>query len=95
MQIAIKKPAAEELEELGVKNWPIWEKEKSRFNWHYAEKETCYFLEGEVEIETETGGKINIGKGDLVTFPKGLSCTWNIKKDDIDSYYDISLAKKE
>ncbi len=80
MQIMVKKPTAEELEKLGVKSWPVWEKEISSFNWHYVEEETCYFLEGEVEIEIDNGGKINIGKGDLVTFPQGLSCVWNIKK---------------
>ena len=57
----------------------LWTKEASKFDWHYDEKEMCYFLEGDVTIEAE-GQKVNIGKGDLVTFPKGLSCTWHVKK---------------
>jgi hypothetical protein len=54
-------------------------KEASQFDWHYDEKETCYFLEGEVTVTTPWES-VEIGKGDLVTFPKGLSCTWHVTK---------------
>jgi len=80
MGIEVRKPTPEELQSLGVSGWPIWEKEESSFDWHYDEKETCYFLEGEVEVETTEGEKVSIGKGDLVSFPQGLSCRWHIKK---------------
>lgn len=80
MKVKVKKPTEEELKKLGVKDWPIWEKEESSFDWYYDEQETCYFLEGEVEVELSTGEKVKIKKGDLVTFPKGLSCKWHIKK---------------
>ena len=33
-----------------------------------------------VEVEFPDGQKVTMGKGDLVTFPKGLSCQWNIKQ---------------
>ena len=73
-------PSLKRLEELGIKGWQIWEKEESEFPWCYDEAETCYFLEGDV-IMTPKGGKpMQIGKGDLVTFPKGMSCTWKICK---------------
>ena len=42
--------------------------------------EECYLLEGEVVVESKDGKKVNFGKGDFVTFPKGLSCIWDIKK---------------
>ena len=74
------KPTAEQLEGLGVKDWPIWEKEVSEFPWHYDEPETCYFLEGDVEVAPEGGKPVQIGKGDLVTFPQGMSCTWKVLK---------------
>ena len=37
-------------------------------------------LEGQVTVETEDGKKVKFGKGDFVTFPKGLSCTWIVEK---------------
>jgi uncharacterized cupin superfamily protein len=80
MEIKVDKPTNKQLESLGVKNWPIWEKEKSSFDWYYDEKETCYFLEGNVEVELPNGKRIKIAEGDLVTFPQGLKCKWHIKK---------------
>jgi len=79
MKIKIIKPSDNDLEELGVKNWPIWTKEISEFDWFYDEKETCYFIEGEVEVETEDGEVYKIKKGDLVVFPRGLKCKWKVK----------------
>lgn len=66
------------LNELGVTDWPIWEKEISEFPWHYDEREVCYLLEGEVEVTPEGGETVRFGRGDLVTFPAGMSCRWNI-----------------
>ena len=80
MKIEIRKPNADDLENHEVTTWPIWEKEVSRFDWHYDAVEECYLLEGEVDVETPDGGKVSFGAGDFVTFPKGLSCVWDIKK---------------
>ncbi len=77
-EIKIEKPDEKKLEQMGVKSWPIWEKEPSTFPWEYTESETCYFLEGKVKVKTEDGKEVEIGKGDLVTFPRGLKCTWNV-----------------
>jgi uncharacterized cupin superfamily protein len=74
-------PNEEKLKKLNVFNWPIWTKEISEFPWSYDTSETCYFLEGEVTVTPEGGEPVEMGKGDLVTFPAGMSCTWNIKKD--------------
>jgi uncharacterized cupin superfamily protein len=74
------RPDATLLEQLGVKSWPIWEKEVSEFPWRYDEAETCYLLEGEVTVTPDGGKPVKFGKGDLVTFPKGMSCTWKITK---------------
>ncbi|MBC7188042.1 MAG: cupin domain-containing protein [Calditrichaeota bacterium] len=74
-------PPPETLEKLGVKEWPIWTKEASEFPWFYDEQETCYFLEGEVTVTPEGEEPVKIGKGDLVVFPQGMSCTWKIHKD--------------
>lgn len=80
MDIEIKKPTPEDLEQLGVKSWPVWEKEISRFDWNYESIEECYLLEGKVIVETYDGRKFEFGKGDFVTFPEGLSCIWDIKE---------------
>ena len=80
MKIEVKKPKMEDMEKQGVIAWPIWEKEISRFDWHYDETEECYLLEGKVVVETDDGEKVEFGKGDFVTFPKGLSCIWDIKE---------------
>ena len=80
MAIEVKKLDEKELKNIGVKSWPIWEKEISRFDWSYDSTEECYLLEGKVVVETEDGKKTEFGKGDFVTFPKGLSCVWDVKE---------------
>jgi len=79
MKIEIEKMTDKDLESSDIRSWPIWEKEVSRFDWHYAQEEECYLLEGQVIVETQDGAKVEFGKGDFVTFPKGLSCIWDIK----------------
>ena len=74
-------PSDSRLQELGVKTWPTWTKEVSIFPWTYDESETCYFLSGEVIVTPEGGEPVAMGKGDLVTFPAGMSCTWEIRVD--------------
>lgn len=69
------------LNAMGVNDWPIWEKEASTFPWHYDEKETAYILEGEVTVTPSDGKPVSFAAGDLVIFPAGMSCTWEIKKD--------------
>ena len=74
-------PGEERLAELGVRDWPIWTKEASEFPWHYDERERCYFLEGDVVVTPDGGNPVEMGQGDFVTFPQGMSCTWKIRKD--------------
>jgi len=68
------------LEKLGVFTWPIWSKEVSTFPWTYDSEETCYLLEGDVTVTPCEGEPIRIQAGDLVTFPAGMSCTWQIRQ---------------
>ncbi|NEO00005.1 MAG: cupin domain-containing protein [Moorea sp. SIO3I7] len=77
-KILIERPSEEHLDNLGVSNWPIWTKEVSEFPWTYDDPETCYLLEGEVVVTPDGGEPVQIAKGDLVTFPAGMSCTWKI-----------------
>ncbi len=80
MEIKVERFTEEELKKRKVFSWPIWEKEVSRFDWHYDCVEECYFLEGKVCVEVKGGKAVEFGKGDFVTFSKGLSCTWDIKE---------------
>ena len=80
MKIDIMKPGKKYLEEQGVSSWPTWETEVSRFDWYYEETEECYLLDGKVVVETGDGNRVEFGKGEFVTFPKGLSCVWEIKE---------------
>jgi len=79
-EIKIEKLSEEKIKELGIRSWPIWEKEVSRFDWHYDQIETCYILEGKVTVEAKGGNTVSFGPGDFVTFPKGLDCVWDIKE---------------
>ena len=72
-------PSEDRLRTLGVRSWPIWTKETSRFPWTYDDPETCYFLEGDVVVTPDGGEAVRMGKGDLVTFPTGMSCTWDVR----------------
>ena len=78
MKITVAKPTAAEAEAMAV--YPIWEKEASTFDWEYDEAETCLLIEGEVAVTTEDGERIEFAAGDLVVFPKGLKCVWDIRR---------------
>jgi uncharacterized cupin superfamily protein len=87
MEIKVEhQPSSAYLKELGVPSWSIWTKEVSEFPWTYDMQEICYFLEGEVVVTPKEGQSVHIGRGDLVTFPVGMSCTWKILKD-VKKYY--------
>ena len=79
MKITIQSIDQNKLESMGVFNWAIWECEESEFSWFYPEKESCYLLEGEVQVITDFE-TVSFGKGDYVVFPKGLSCSWKVLK---------------
>lgn len=73
-----RNPDSSRLQKLGVFDWPIWTKEVSEFPWTYDSTETCYLLEGEVRVTTDAGAQVEFRAGDLVIFPKDLSCTWKV-----------------
>ncbi len=74
-----RNPAPGKLDVLNVDEWPIWEKEISEFPWTYEREEDCYILAGKALITPDDGSPaVEIQRGDLVNFPKGMSCTWKI-----------------
>jgi len=71
-------PSPAKLDVMGVYDWPLWQKEPSEFPWTYEQSETCYFLSGRVTVVPDGGDAVEMGEGDLVSFPVGLSCTWTV-----------------
>lgn len=81
------KPSQDRLDELNVSQWPIWEKEVSKFNIDFDETETAYILEGEILVTPKGGEAVRIVPGDLVTFPAGLDSDWEVVKPLRKHYY--------
>ncbi len=76
------------LKSLGVDSWPIWKKGVSKFGWSYDDAEICYILEGKATVQPDQGETVEFSAGDLVIFPKGLKCTWDIQRA-IKKHYKI------
>ena len=85
MEVLVETANEKKLKKLGVEYWDIWEKEVSTFEWSYSEMETCYILEGRAQISWGSES-IEISEGDLVTFPEGLDCVWEIKEGMVKRY---------
>ncbi|EIC23545.1 cupin domain-containing protein [Thiorhodovibrio frisius] len=82
------KPSPAKLEVLGVEQWPIWRKEPSTFDWHYDQPETCYIIRGRFKVTPAGGEPQAFSRGDFITFPAGMSCTWEIT-EAVEKYYDF------
>jgi uncharacterized cupin superfamily protein len=85
-------PESSRLETLGVAKWPTWTKEVSVFQWHFLEQEIAYILEGECVITPVDGAPVSFGKGDLVTFPAGMKCSWEVKQP-LHKHYQLDGSK--
>ncbi len=83
-----RNPSPMKLEVMGVENWGIWKKEKSTFPWTYHQQETCYITRGRFIVTPEGGEPMEFRRGDLITFPAGMKCTWEIL-EDVEKYYDF------
>eukprot|EP01082_Thalassiosira_pseudonana_P014968 g13436.t1 g13436 contig8:678611-679129(-) len=77
----VEQPSEEFLNEKGVFYWGTWGCPASKFPWTYSESESCYLLAGKVTVTPTDGRKAaTFGKGDFVTFPAGMSCTWDVSE---------------
>jgi len=82
------KPSPAKLEVLGVEDWPIWKKEPSTFPWTYDQSETCYVIRGRFTVTPDGGEPESFARGDLITFPAGMSCTWEIT-EAVEKHYSF------
>jgi uncharacterized cupin superfamily protein len=76
MKIRKKEVSKEKVETSG---WNSWDSEPSTFDWEYDDDETAYVFEGHVIVKTEDE-EVEIKGGQLVQFPKGMKCIWEVKK---------------
>ncbi|KAF6144380.1 hypothetical protein GIB67_024607 [Kingdonia uniflora] len=87
-----KNPSASRLSELGIKSWPKWGCPPGKFPLKFDEQETCYLLKGKVKAYTKGSSECaEFGAGDLVTVPKGLSCTWDVSIA-VDKHYKFDSS---
>jgi len=77
-EIIVKQLSEKEIQDKGIRSWSTWSCDKSEFIWEYSEQESCYIVEGQVDVTDESGETVSIGAGDFVVFPQGLKCTWNV-----------------
>lgn len=76
-RVKLERLGERDIKRRGIKNWGIWEKEPSEFDWYYTQEEHCYIIEGKAIIKMEDG-EVEIKKGDYVVFPPGLKCKWKV-----------------
>ncbi|MFZ1574592.1 MAG: cupin domain-containing protein [Chromatiaceae bacterium] len=83
------KPSPAKLDVLGIDHWPLWRKEVSAFPWRYAKTETCYILRGRFRVTPEGGEPREFKRGDLITFPAGLACAWEVL-EPVEKHYRLN-----
>ncbi|KAF8037906.1 hypothetical protein BT93_B0677 [Corymbia citriodora subsp. variegata] len=90
-----RNPLESRLSELNIKHWPKWACPPGKYRLKFDAEETCYFLKGKVRayskelpvsVSVLSLDFVEFAAGDLVTIPKGISCTWEVSVA-VDKYY--------
>ncbi|KAL5068018.1 hypothetical protein RYX36_018905 [Vicia faba] len=85
-------PSESTLAELNIKCWPKWGCSAGKYQLKFDAEETCYLLKGKVKAYTKGSSEyVEFGAGDLVTIPKGLSCTWDVSVA-VDKHYKFEAS---
>ncbi|KAK7376320.1 hypothetical protein VNO78_34786 [Psophocarpus tetragonolobus] len=85
-------PSKSRLSELGINSWPKWGCPPGKYMLKFDAQETCYLLRGKVRVYPKGSSEsIQFGAGDLVTIPKGLSCTWDVSVA-VDKHYNFESS---
>ena len=81
MKVLISSPcSASVIIQYGIKSWPIWECEPSKFQWNYDDKEIFLIIECQAKISTQNDYIYLLKAGALVEFPAGLNCECEVTK---------------
>ncbi|CAD5193641.1 uncharacterized protein LOC135630944 [Musa acuminata AAA Group] len=87
-----RNPPEARLLELGIKSWPKWGCPPGKFPLKFDAQETCYLLKGRVKASVKGSSEcVEFGARDLVIFPKGLSCTWDVSVA-VDKHYKFDSS---
>ena len=64
-----------------------WGCSPGKYQLKFDAEEICYLVKGKVKAYPKGSSEfVEFGAGDLVTIPKGLSCTWDVSVA-VDKYY--------
>ncbi|KAK4748985.1 hypothetical protein SAY87_026434 [Trapa incisa] len=93
MRIVVERnPSESKLSELNIKYWPKWGCPPGKYQLRFDAEETCYLLRGKVRAYPKGSSDfVEFGAGDLVTIPKGLSCTWDVSIA-VDKHYKFESS---
>lgn len=74
------------------RTWPVWGCGASKFPWSYSDRETALMIKGKCTVTPDDmekfGPAVSIESGDLVTFPAGMSCVWDVT-EEISKHYNF------
>jgi uncharacterized cupin superfamily protein len=85
----ISQASDDDIAKLRCRSWPTWGCGVSKFPWSYGDTETCLLISGKVTVTPTNGTPVTIQKGDIATFPAGMSCTWDVT-EAIQKHYNFS-----
>ncbi|KAG2242348.1 hypothetical protein Bca52824_095806 [Brassica carinata] len=95
--IVEKKPSQDRLDELKIKSWPKkyhlkYEAEeicyivKGKVKVYPKSSSSTASSSSSSSLDAQVEWCVEFGAGDIVTFPKGLSCTWDVSLS-VDKHY--------
>jgi uncharacterized cupin superfamily protein len=57
----------------------VWTVEPCTFDYTFEMNETAHIVEGNVVVTQTDGPKLELGPGDVATFPKGARTRWHVR----------------
>ena len=87
-EIIVAKPTDDQMKT--CKSWPEWGCGPSKFPWSYGDRETALLISGKCTVipDDKSLPAVTLEAGDLVTFPAGMSCVWDVT-EEISKHYNF------